>query len=222
MLGKGIYILAEISRLTEIHPARVRSWLKQRNNGSGHSPLFSSDYMPADGDYASSFLDLIDVLIAGQFRDKYQVSMSVVKKAHRVLKEELNTDHPFCHSDLHTDGKNIFTLAANKVGDKILSEVVSHQQFFIHVLEPLSHIDYEDASKLAKRWRIAQGIVVDPSISLGKPVVEGTGTTTHVIANQYYANNQETSLVADLYGISDQDVHNAVSFEDRYWGRQVA
>jgi len=222
MLGQGIYTLAEVSSLTEIHPSRVRAWFRTRPDGAGRGPVFQADYAPVKGEYAYSFLDLIDVLVAGQFRDRHNVSMTVVHKAHTVLQKELSTKHPFCHADLYTDGKRIFSLAAKEVGEPILVEVVSRLQFFLHVREKLDHIDYSEVTKLACRWNIAEGVIIDPAVSMGKPTICETGLTTHVMANQYYANRENADIVADLYGVCANDVINAVKFEHFFMRRRVA
>lgn len=222
MLGQGIYTVAEVSKLTDLRPNRVRSWFKQRPDGSGSGPVFESDYQPADGDYAVSFHDLIDVLVAGAFRDQFQVQMHVIRRAHSLLQERLDTRHPFCHNDLYTDGKEIFLCAANDLNEEVLSEVVSRQQFFPHIKERLHHIDYNEITKLARRWKIAKGVVIDPLISMGKPTVENSGVTTYVIANQYEANSRNAALVADLYGVSQRDVANAVAFERWFRSRNAA
>lgn len=222
MIGQGVYTVAEVSRLTEMNPSRVRSWFKHRSDSVGHSPIFESDYQPVDGDYAVSFLDLIDVLVAGQFRDQHNVPMRIVRRAHSLLQKELKTEHPFCHSDLYTDGKRIFQYAATNLGKGRLSDVISHQQFFLHIKEKLSHIEYSEITRLADKWRIANGIVINPAISMGKPTIETTGVTTFVIANQYCANMNNSALVADLFEINESDVINAVEFEQRYGLQRVA
>jgi len=222
MLGQGMYILAEVSRLTEMHPSRVRSWFRQRADGSGYGAIFESDYEPVGGDYAVSFFDLIDVLIAGQFRDDYNVPMRVVRRAHSSLAEQLGTRHPFCHSRLYTDGESIFHSTANELDEEILRDVISRQQFFLHIKEKLSHIDYCDVTEMARRWRIGTGVVVDPAICMGKPTIDKTGVATCVIANQFHANGKDSALVADLYGISETDVANAVKFENWYRRRDAA
>jgi len=150
------------------------------------------------------------------------VPMRIVRRAHSLLQTELETEHPFCHSDLYTDGKRIFQYAATNLGIERLSDVISHQQFFLHIKERLSHIEYSEITKLALRWKIAKGIVVDPLISMGKPTVENTGVTTFVITNQYYANKKNSALVADLYEVSENNVFNAIKFEQRYGLRHVA
>lgn len=222
MLGQGMYILAEVSQLTEIHPSRVRSWFKHRADGSGCGPVFESDYEPVAGDYAVSFLDLIDVLIAGHFRDHYEVPMRVIRRAHSLLAKQLDTKHPFCHSRLYTDGETIFHSTANELNEEILRDVISQQQFFVHIKEKLSQIEYCDVTEMARLWRIDTGVVVDPRVCMGKPTIDKTGIATRVVANQFYANDGDSALVADLYGISETDVANAVRFENWYRRRDAA
>jgi uncharacterized protein (DUF433 family) len=224
MLGQGIYKLSEVSKLTGMYPARVSYWFKHCPENTAHGPIFQSDYQPIENDYAVSFLDLIDVLVASQFRDQYNVPMQIVRCAYNVLQKELKVKHPFCHGDLYTDGRRIFNLAASKISenDKNLSDVISHQQFFLHIQKQLSHIDYGTISKIAERWRIAQGVVIDPTINIGKPTIENTGILTYIVANQYYANMENASLIADLYDVSEGDIINAVKFEERYRKRRVA
>lgn len=222
MLGKGVYTIAEVSKLTQMNYNRVRSWFKPRTDGKGQAPIFHSDYKEVDGDFAVSFYDLIDVLVAGQFRDKYSLSMKTIRRAYQVLQDDLQTPHPFCHFNLYTDGKTIFHEAADEIDDKSLKEVVSKQYFFHHIKEKLDSIDYCQATKLAERWNISIGVTIDPLVSFGKPTVENTRILTYVLANQYYANNKNVNLVSELYGVSNQDVKNAVKFQNRYKGKSAA
>lgn len=221
-LGKGVYHLTEVARYTDLNPQRVRSWFRRRADRHGHGPLLSSDFEPIEEDYAVSFLDLIDVLVAGRFRE-CGVKMHVVRSAFSLLSKQLDTPHPFCHSRLFTDGKRIFLLAADSLGDETLSEVVSRQQFFTDMLLPhLERIDYSEDTCLANRWRIAQGVFVDPSIAFGKPIVANTNITTFVVSNSYVANRNNSVLVADLYAITESDVMNAVAFEAEYGTQRAA
>ena len=212
MLGQGVYILSEVARLTETNPARIRWWFKPRSDKAGRGPVFESDYTPVDGDFAVSFLDLIDTLVVAKLREA-GVKMHVIRRAHSALRQRLSTEHPFAHSDLYTDGQEILTRTATEIGDDKLTGVVSNQGFFIQFKNTLGHVDYSRDTRLARRWRIVPGIMVDPGIAMGKPTIENTGVTTLVISNQYYANSEDAGLVADLYGITEADVANAVKFE---------
>lgn len=45
---------------------------------------------------------------------------------------------------------------------------------FPDIIEPfLKQLDYDPDTHLARRWHIADGVVLNPGILLGKPVVEG-------------------------------------------------
>lgn len=220
-LGEGVYHLAEAARYTQLHPARVRSWFVPRSDGTRKHPVFHSDYAKVGTDRAISFLDLIDVLVAGQLRE-LGVSMPTVRKAYNVLKTQLKTTHPFCHQDLRTDGKRVFLVTATELDDVTLREVVSTQQYFRNVLPHLQRLSYSEADKLAQHWDIEPGVMIDPAISFGKPVVAATGTTTFVIANCVKANGGDVELVADLFDLSPTDVRNAVEFENNYKTRRAA
>ena len=166
-----------------------------------------------NGDYAISFFDLVDLLVAGQLRAA-GVTMRIVRASYEILRNDIGTPHPFCHELIRTDGKRVFVDAANQLGDDRLLDVVSRQQFFISFRSLLKSIDYR--GKLAAVWKISDGVVIDPQRSFGKPVVGKTGVTTFVLANQYRANGSDVELVSDLYGVCQHDVLNAVDFEKRY------
>ena len=106
-LGRGIYRIADVARYTRIPYSTVRSWFKS-------SGVLQSDYVEIDGVFSVSFLDMIDAVMAQKFRE-LGVSMPTVRKAYSALKEQLASEHPFCHEKLFTDGKRIFHLAAEKV-----------------------------------------------------------------------------------------------------------
>ena len=219
LLGHGVYGIPEVSRYTGLGTQRIYSWFK---SGTKTKQVFAADYPPVDNSYAVSFLDMIDVLVAGQLREQ-GVSLRTVREAYNILKEDLSTHHPFCHQSLYVYKGKIFTQAAKKLEKKTLYEVLSGQHFIPNVMMPyVKRIDYSKKTKLAERWRIADGVVVDPRVSFGKPVVEETGTTTYVISRSYRANNRDEELVADLFEISPSAVIAAVSFEENHPSSRAA
>lgn len=215
-LGHGVYSLAEVSRLTGLDVRRVRHWFATTSNGVPRRPVFEADFPEIEDDLAVSFHDLIDVYVAGLFRQR-GVSLHVVRKAYEVLKHDLQTDHPFCHEALYTDGTRIFIGLVNPVEDEAFTEVVTRQHYIPTLIkEYLSKIDYCAASQLAARWNIRTGVVIDPAVNFGKPVVENTNVSTWVLANSYFANGQDARLVAGLFGVEERDVLIAVTFSKEY------
>jgi uncharacterized protein (DUF433 family) len=132
------------------------------------------------------------------------------------LGEELDTSHPFCRQELLTDGKVVFMRGLDDRGQEEVKEVLSKQKVFPAIILPfLQRIDYGKASKMAERWRIDQSVVIDPTICLGQPIVEGISIPTAVLAAAYHANDEDAEAVADWYNVHSDHVLAAVQFETK-------
>ena len=66
---------------------------------------------------------------------------------------------------------------------------------------------------MARRWCIADGVVIDPAICLGKPIIGEVGIATSILAAAYHANKNDAEVVADWYNIHSKHVIAAVDFE---------
>jgi len=220
MLGEGVYTLTEVARLIAAPPATVRAWFKGRPDRQA-APLFRGEYEPRHGDYAVSFLDLIDTLVASRFRAE-GVAMPVVRRSFERMKQDLGTPHPFSHELLYTDGQRVIRHATDEPTDPVMLDVISNQQHFEQMVSPLSDVNYSAKTRLAEQWRIGDGVLVNPNISFGKPVLEGTGACTYVIYHQFLANDSNASLVADLFELSESQVLQAVRFEQDKQTRRAA
>ena len=220
MIGQGVYTLSEVSQFTKVPLATVRSWFKQRPDGKGKGPVFESDYEPVGDDFAVSFLNLIEVHIASFFRDE-GVKPKIIRRAHEILQQELHTPHPFAHEDLSTDGARIIREKASGSSDAKYIDAISKQMLIPQFKDGLKSIHYNKATRLARAWGIDTGIVIDPGVSFGKPVIEKTGISTNIVANQYVANGRDAALVARLFKITETGVISAYRFEHSY-GRIAA
>jgi uncharacterized protein (DUF433 family) len=213
ILGHGVYSLPEAARLTRLRSSRVREWFTGRSTKQGLKPVFKSDYDSVGGDRAISFLDLIELFIAGQLRE-HGVSLQSLRKVREQLQKDLETRHPFCRREVLSDGKKVFTFGLDPEGKREMIEVLSKQRVFVQILLPfLKRIDYDDATKLASKWSIADRIVVDPTICLGKPIVEEVCIRTTILASAFGANHEDLELVAEWFGVLPLHVQAAVDFE---------
>ena len=126
----------------------------------------------------------------------------------------MDTRNPFGRREILTDGKNVFVLGLDNKGAEAMVEVLSRQKVFVEILLPfLKRIDYDSATRLAKKWFITDEVVLDPLICLGKPIVEKPGIATAILAASFQANNQDAGVVADWYGVQQSQVLGAVEFE---------
>jgi uncharacterized protein (DUF433 family) len=196
-----------------LKPSRVREWFLGRPSDEARKPVFRSDYQSVEGDRAISFFDLIELFVAGQLRD-HGVSLQNLRRVHKQLRKELETKHPFCRRDILTGHGRVFTLGLDERGREEVTEVLSRQRVFPEVLLPfLKRIDYDEATEMARRWSIADMIVLDPAIGLGKPIVEGVGIATAILAAAYHANGQDADLVADWFNVHPKHILAAAEFE---------
>lgn len=220
MLGLGVYHLDEVSAYTGIPKATLRSWFRVRPDKAGQGPVFASDYHSSNGDYAVSFLNLIDAHVLSFFR-KRGVKPKIIRRAYSILQTELHTPHPFAHADLCTDGNRIIR-ESKKSGGVNLIDVIDKQMVFSELQPYMDRIDYGTATRLAEAWRISAGVTIRPTVAFGKPVIENTGISTYVVANQFRANKKDAVLVARLFEIAETDVANAVAFEEKYLRHRLA
>jgi uncharacterized protein (DUF433 family) len=212
ILGNGVYTFSEAAKLTRLRIPRVREWFHGRTGGS-RKPVFRSDYRDLSEDNLISFLDLIEVFIAGQLRSR-GVALRTIRRVYLTLQDELGAGHPFCRRELYRFGKRVFTHGLNGSARVEVTDVLTRQKVFPKVIQPfLRSLDYDSATAMARRWRIAPKVVVNPEICFGQPIVEAAGIPTGVLFRSYRANSERAEAVADWFGVSREDVIAAVEFE---------
>jgi len=221
LLGIGSYGIPEAARFARVNVRTASRWI--RGDGSSQrGRVFWTDLPPVNHRRALSFLDLVDLLVVGRFRDE-GVSLQTIRRVYSQLSRSLNTPHPFSHQRLLTDGTTIFRSTLDPRGDEHLQEVLTGQHAMPEILRPyLTQIEYESVTQRAARWNIAPGVVLDPDRALGKPVIASEGTTTFVLARAFLANGRDADLVADLFDVSPESVRQAVAFENEFSPRRAA
>lgn len=209
-LGNGIYGYSEAGRLIGSHRSTVYSWFR---NQPGHRAVLKSDYrLSLSFTGPISFLDLIEAKVVSNLRD-LGVSMSNIRRAYGVVSRELGKPHPFSVKDIYTDGHTILFEAVRQISRGKLIDALHKQQFFPSFLSFLQRVDYDRGSLLATRWRIADGVVIDPLRRYGKPIVDRCGFSTSILSAAYQANGRDADRVAEWYGVLPSDVSLAVEFE---------
>ena len=213
ILGHGVYSLTDAAKLTRLNPRRVREWFAEAQGTHTRKTVFQSDYRSLGGDRAISFHDLVELFIAGQLRD-HGVSLQTLRKVHKKLQSDLKTKHPFCRREIMTKDGKVFLFGLDPRGIQEMVEILTRQRVFPDILVPFSRrIDYDQATEMAKRWFIANLVVLDPTICMGKPIIDGVGISTAVLAASYEANDQEAERVADWFKVHATHVLAAVDFE---------
>lgn len=207
-LGQGVYSVTDGAKLLRVSPSKLRYWFV---GGKDRKPFFEPEYKVDNAPLLLSFHDLIDAFFAVQLRS-HGLSLQQLRRVYEGLKKYFGEKHAFCREDLRTDGETIFLHVVDDRGRQELVEVLSRQRCFPQVLLPfLKQLDF-DVKRMASRWNIARGVVVDPAISYGQPVVLGSCISAEILARQWRANGRNMDRVAAFWDIPQSQVESAVRF----------
>ena len=205
ILGRGIYTIPEACRYLDAHPSRVYRWFNE--NG-----VFTSDYNEIDGQRALSFLDLMDAKVALTFRNS-NVPMPELRNAYNALREQTGRPHPFAHNDLYLHDGKIFRKEIRPDKTPLLYRVSTREGYIEEVMRPfLTRVEFDKQSHQALRWHIADGILMDPAIRFGAPVIEHTRIPAEILMQCYQAHDGDAQAVSDMYEITAEQVRNSVKF----------
>ena len=209
------YSIAEAAHYLTVPTATVRYWATGRGD---YAPLIS---IPAGEPALLSFINLVELHVLAAIRRKHTVPMPKVRAAIMYLQKITNTGfdrkHPLISKQLETDGLDLFT---KRYGE--LVNISQDGQIAIRdVMSAALHRIERDLKGIPiklypfTRSNIVQAptlIVIDPTLSAGRPVIAGTGLATEVIAERYKAGESIVELAQD-YERTNEEIEEAVRCE---------
>lgn len=205
-LGAGIYSLADLRSFVALESDRVGGetalvWLQTALNPAGHE-AHQSDY---------SFGDLVSLFVVGELLD-LGLAPAKIKRAEKHLAERWKCPRPFARDDLATDGVDVFPLS-DWTDEKPEAGEAANLEGQFAMIEPirdhLKRIEY--AEGWAKSWQPTAGVIVDPDIQFGDPVVSGTRVLTGDVAAIVDSLGEDEAV--DRLGLQPSDVQAALRFE---------
>jgi len=218
LFDKGLYTVAEASRLTGVPAATFRRWVfgYARNRSTGrvdYEPIANPEIGRIDGTYAVGFRDLLEARIVQAFRES-GVSWKVIRLAANNVRADGR--HPFLSKHFRTDGRTIFQESIKEAGEPDLLDLVKNQHAFHAVIAPslFKQIEF-DSSDLAVRWYPLwprKIVVLDPNRSFGRPTVANIPADT--LAAAAHAENS-AEAAARWFDVSVEQVRAALDWEDR-------
>ena len=212
--GLRRYPIAEASRLTGVSSQAIGSWV--RRAASAHQPHAQGSGRPGP---CLCFLDLVDLLVVGRLLE-VGLPLRNIRQAHAQLIEGLHTVRPFSREDLFTQGVQILRRFAQEARAPELRPALSraHKSSLLRLQD---EVEYDPDSLLARRWHVAEGVLIDPERGYGHPIMAESGIAAAVLAAAHEANELNAGLVADWYGVSVRQIELAVAF-DRQMRKRAA
>lgn len=223
LIGIGLYTVPEAARLARVPAQRLRRWVKGYDylTASGekhHSDPVWRPIAPIDGELAVSFRDLIEARFVNAFRGA-GVSWAIIRRAATEAGRMLGTPHPFATQRFKTDGKSIFGDIGNRIGAPKLLDMARNQLAFNEVISPSLFTGLEFAADELVRWRPLGGrhlVVLDPTRSFGRPILDDSSVPTAVLAAATKAEGDDDDgvrRVARWFDVPPRAVTAAIEFE---------
>lgn len=233
-VGTGFYSPVEAAALLHERPATVRRWAwgYRRGRASGNTtqpPLIHTELPTLEGQDALTFVELVELLYIRAF-ERAGVSWKRIRDAARVAARMYSTRHPFALRQVYVDPHGVYGTVHENDGGESLVELVGHGQHAIpQLVKPfLEQIDFGPNDVARRWWPMGRdgGVVVDPLIAFGAPVVAEVGMRAHSLASAVdaeaptFGEDGAVARVAWTYDIAPAHVRTALHF--REWLRQAA
>ena len=212
------YGLAEAAYYLGIPTATLRSWVLGRDYSvADGTRRFAPIIEIADRKRKQlSFINLVEAHILSALRREHAIQLPQVRKAITYLRSQLQSRHPLADQQFETDGLNLFI---EKYG-QLINITRDGQLAMRDVLQSfLKRVKRDAKGSPVKLYLFVRGaveepfaVVVDPAVSFGRPVLEGTGIPTEILAQRYKAGDSYEQLVED-YGRPKEEIEEAIRYE---------
>jgi len=205
-LGQGAYRPTEAARLAGTSATTIGRWLRgDPAPGRKMAPVLARD---ARG--LLSYLDLVELAFVADFR-RLGLPLKRLRQGHDYLKTTFGVHHPFAQVRFQTDGLHLLA----PFGDQLLAVDAGGQLSWPTMIQDrLGQLDYDDGG-VAVRWFPRGrhgGVVVDPFVGFGSPLIEGTGMPTWAVRDRHRAGEPPTAIAEDL-GLTAGQITAALRLE---------
>lgn len=208
-LNLPAYRVGEAASYVGSSPQQIAYWEKTGEQGQALSKRAERAGV--------SYLQLIEISVVSSMR-KAGVKLQAIRDARKYFSKRLGLEFPFAQAKFKTDGAEILTEIEGSNGealkDKLLSASANGQLVWSDVLQGrFEQFDYSENGLVVRFHprKNLERVVIDPSVSLGAPSVEGV--PTWVIRERWLAGETLADIVDDFV-ISFDSVVEALKFED--------
>jgi uncharacterized protein (DUF433 family) len=212
------YTIAEAAHYLCIPKATIGAWVKGTTytvRGAA-KPFQRVIELPDKSVSLLSFYNLAEAHVLRALRTEYEIPLPVVRKSLDFVRRKFGWERPLIQERFRTDGVTLFVEHLGKLIDTSRPD----QGLLPLLTEYLDRIEWENqfAARLYPFTLAARGknapraIVIDPTRSFGRPLLDRLGVTTNVIAERYKAGDSIAKLVEE-YGGPQTDIEEAIRCE---------
>ncbi len=205
------YSLAEAAHYLRMPEATLRSWVVGRlypvaGQSNRSRPLINLD--DSKKQYLS-FINLVEAHILAAIRRRHGVKLHKVRKALDYVRRQFRVEHPLINQAFQTDGLDLFVerygdlINASREGQRAMKEIIG---VYLRRIEwdakglPIKLYPFtRDTQTQATPTADPRVVVMNPTISFGRPVIVGTGIPVSSIYERYKAGDSVADLAQDFH-----------------------
>jgi uncharacterized protein (DUF433 family) len=206
------YAIGEAAAYLRLPKSTLRAWLLGQRG-------FRSVIDIADArDRKMSFINLVEAFVLAGIRREHSIPLPKVRKAVDYLRRTFRTRRPLAEEQFETDGVDLFVerfgalVGATQEGQLQMREIIRDR--LKRVLRDPKGIPQKIVLFPARKASEKGDIVIDPRLSFGRPVIDGYGLRTAILAERFYAGETVEELASD-YGVPSEAIQNALRCEPR-------
>jgi uncharacterized protein (DUF433 family) len=211
ILETPIYNMVEAAHYARIPYQTLRYWTKGRDAVIPIIPLASNDPPRL------SFKNLVECHLLSGMRTK--ISTGKIRIALRNLYRLHPSLHPLLEWKFETNRKDLFVreekeelVNLNDPDQRILTKIFEENIERIEMNEAGMFVFFPFVEKRSRSE--PKIIMINPTISFGRPVITGTGIPTAIIASRFQARDSISDLAKE-YGRTEKEVEEAIRWEYR-------
>ncbi|MHB8539607.1 MAG: DUF433 domain-containing protein [Candidatus Acidiferrales bacterium] len=218
------YGIKEAARYLGMPVATLNSWA----NGRKYPTLTGTNFfkpliaLPAPG--LLSFYNLVEAHILLSTRKKHRVEMPAIRRAIDYVRKSFPSPHPLLTEQFRTDGKDLFVRKIEEMGEQTINVSMWGQLGLAPILDVyLKRIERDQSGWPVKLFPIRMSwpgdpaveppkvVAIDPRISSGRPVVNGTGVMAEILIGRFNS-GEGIQSIADDYSLEVLQIEEVLRY----------
>lgn len=220
------YGITEAARTLGMSAATLESWVNGRKYPTNAGTKIFKPLIDLACPGRLSFYNLVEAHILLSTRKKHLVEMPAIRRALDYVRKTYPSSHPLLTESFLTDGKDLFVKKILRAtGEEQTINVSSWGQLG---LAPILDLYLRRIERDKNGWPVRlfpirmnwpgepnqdppRVVVIDPEVSSGRPVVNGTGVMAEIIVGRFNT-GEGISSIADDYGLEVAQVEEVIRY----------
>jgi uncharacterized protein (DUF433 family) len=220
------YGIKEAARSLGMSSATLDSWVNGRKYPTVAGDKFFEPLINLAGPSRLSFYNLVEAHILLSTRKRHCVEIPAIRAALDYIRKTYPSAHPLLSESFLTDGKDLFVKKI--LGDSGEEQTINVSSWGQLGLGPILDLYLRRIERDKTGWPVKlfpirmnwpgqlnveppRVVVIDPEISSGRPIVNGTGVMAEVIVGRFNT-GEGVESIADDYGLRVSQVEEVIRY----------